>query len=100
MAMAALLAGGTGTSGAQEEPWRKIWLEVPVDGSGAVNTHRLLEIAHSICQGLGGRHYASGSSRLGKKVRSPMSEHGIARTVTAACTAKRESKGAQGGTGE
>ena len=85
----ALAAGGEGAAGA-EEPWQRIWFRVPADADGAVPTGALLEIAHGICQGLGGRHYRSGSSRLGPTVYNPQAEHGLDRVVIAACTAERE----------
>ena len=81
----------TGGSAGAEEPWENIWFRVPVDANGAVRTSALLGIAHVICQGLGGRHYRSGSSRLGPTVHNPHAEHGLDREVVAACTAERES---------
>ena len=87
--VSALVIGG-GAAGAQE-PWENIWFKVPVDANGAVRTSALLGIAHAICQGLGGRHYRSGSSRLGLTVHNLQAEHGLDREVVAACTAERES---------
>ena len=85
----ALAAGGAGGVAAQE-PWERIWFRVPLNSDGAVHTGTLLDLAHGICQGLGGRHYKSGSSRLGPVRHNPLAEHGLDRVVVAACTAARE----------
>lgn len=87
--LASMLAIGAAGAGA-EEPWKHIWFTVPVDEKGAVNTVGLLKNAHAICQGLGGRHYRSGSSRLGPVARDPRTQHGMVREVFAACGAERE----------
>lgn len=47
-------------------------------------------IAHEICQALGGRHYRSGSSRLGPTLHNPLTDRGLDRVVVAACTAETE----------
>lgn len=91
---AALLAWMLVAAGAAraENPWEEIWFNVPVDENRAVHTGTLLGIAHSICQGLGGRHYRSGSSRLvGPAVFAPKAAYGLVRPVRAACTTERES---------
>ena len=88
--LACALAAAGGAS-AQEAPWNRIWFRVPVDADGAVRTGALLEVAHVICQGLGGRHYQSGSSRLGPTLHNPQTEHGLDRVVIAACTERTES---------
>ena len=75
---------------AADEPWERIWFRVPLNLDGAVHTGVLLEIAHEICQALGGRHYQSGSSRLGPTLHNPSTEHGLDRVVVAACTAEGE----------
>lgn len=85
----ALAAVGPGDAAAGE-PWERIWLRVPLNSDGAVPTGVLLEIAHDICQALGGRHYQSGSSQLGPTLHNPWTEHGLDRVVVAACTAERE----------
>ena len=85
-ALAAVGAGDT----AADEPWERIWFRVPLNSDGAVHTDVLLEIAHEICQALGGRHYQSGSSRLGPTLHNPLTEHGLDRVVFAACTAEGE----------
>lgn len=87
--LASMLAIGGASAGA-EEPWEHIWFTVPVDDKGAVNTVQLLKIAHVICQGLGGRHYRSGSSRLGPMTSDSLAQHGVVRQVFAACGAERE----------
>ena len=89
--LACALAAGSPGGGAAEEPWERIWFRVPLNADGAVHTGVLLEIAHGICQALGGRHYQSGSSRLGPAIYNPQAEHGLDRVVIAACTAERES---------
>ena len=93
-ARAAVLAGALAAAGAggasADEPWERIWFRVPLNSDGAVHTDVLLEIAHDICQALGGRHYRSGSSRLGPTLHNPLAEHGLDRVVVAACTAARE----------
>ena len=89
MLACALAVGGVGGAAA-EEPWERIWFRVPLDSDGAVRTGALLELAHDICQVLGGRHYRSGSSRLGPVVHNPQAKHGLDRVVFAACTAERE----------
>lgn len=88
--LVSVLAAGGGTAGA-EEPWEYIWFEVPVEANGAIRTSTLLGYAHIICQGLGGRHYRSGSSRLGQTRVNLRAEHGLVREVIAACTAETES---------
>ena len=89
MLACALAAGGAGGAAA-EEPWERIWFRVPLDADGAVRTGALLELAHGICQALGGRHYRSGSSRLGLMLHNPQTEHGLDRMVVAACTGEKE----------
>ena len=94
VAAAAMLAGALAVGGpggaAAEEPWESIWFRVPLNAQGAVGTGALLELAHRICQVLGGRHYRSGSSRLGPVHYNPQAEHGLDRVVFAACTTERE----------
>lgn len=94
VAAAAMLAGALAAAApggaAAEEPWERIWFRVPLNAQGAVGTGALLELAHRICQVLGGRHYRSGSSRLGPVHYNPQAEHGLDRVVFAACTAERE----------
>lgn len=89
--LACALAAGVAGGVAAEEPWERIWFRVPLNADGAVHTGKLLELAHVICQALGGRHYQSGSSRLGPVLYNPQAEHGLDRVVTAACTAETES---------
>ena len=86
----ALAAGAAGGTAAAAEPWERIWFKVPVDEDGTVRTHLLMDIAHIICQGLGGRHFQSESSRLGPTIFNPQAEHGLERAVTAACAAEQE----------
>ena len=88
--LACALAAASPREAAAGEPWERIWFRVPLNAHGAVHTDVLLDIAHSICQALGGRHYQSGSSRLGPKLHNPLAEHGLDRVVVAACTAERE----------
>ena len=85
----ALIAAGAGDAAA-DEPWERIWFRVPLNSDGAVHTGVLLEIAHEICQALGGRHYRSGSSRLGPTLHNPLTDRGLDRVVVAACTAETE----------
>ena len=88
--LACVLAAGVAGGAAAEEPWERIWFRVPLNSAGAVRTGMLLELAHSICQALGGRHYQPGSSRLGPVLHNPLAEHGLDRVVIAACTAHWE----------
>ena len=86
---AALLAGvyGGGAGGAEaSEPRERIWFHVPADSDGAISIGDVLERAHLICQGLAGRYYQSGSSRLGRTLYAPGWGGRNLREVIAACT--------------
>ena len=85
-----ILAAGGGDASAAE-PWEEIRFKVPLDANGAVHTGSLFGLAHIICQGLGARHYRSGSSRLGRTIQVRQARHGGVREVVAACTAEGES---------
>ena len=86
-ALAAALA--TGTAGGAE-PWEHIWFRVPVEADGSIRTGQVLERAHLICQALGGRHYQSGSSRLGRRLYTSGTKEHEVREMRAACTADGE----------
>ena len=82
---AALLLGVC-AGAAATEPRERIWFRVPTDPDGAISVGDVLERAHFICQGLAGRYYQSGSSRLGRTLYAPGWGGRNLREVTAACT--------------
>ena len=83
---AALLVGVCGGGAEAAEPRERIWFRVPTDSDGAISIGDVLERAHLICQGLAGRYYQSGSSRLGRTLYAPGWGGRNLREVIAACT--------------
>ena len=83
---AALLGAVCAGGALAAEPRERIWFHVPADSDGAISVGDVLERAHFICQGLAGRYYQSGSSRLGRTLYLPGWGGRNLREVVAACT--------------